>query len=274
MEPGGDWNLPSVSLTSSMLFSMVETNAEVLLRAIRTTAHPLDDDELSQRTSIRPRQTVNQTLRRLAQQGVVRRAPGPDGKIVTTLAEPSTADGSRSDVAADSAPASPIRDSAEASASNSDHALEHCQRESPAGSSAEQRAAERVMLDLLSARIGAPLDPARIALPSGTRVEVDGADPERTILVECWAHQGLPKGGQKHKVLTDALKLTWIASTMYPRPRLTLCMSDPLAAAPFVSPSKSWAAQALIDLGIRVEIVDLPPAQRERIREAQLRQFR
>jgi hypothetical protein len=51
----------------------------------------------------------------------------------------------------------------------------------------------------------------------------------------------------------DALKLTWIASTLYPRPELVLCMSDPLAAAPFQSTSTSWAALALLDLGIRID---------------------
>jgi hypothetical protein len=45
----------------------------------------------------------------------------------------------------------------------------------------------------------------------------------------CWAHQGPPKSAQKHKVLADAFKLAWIATTVYPRPQLILCLSDPLA---------------------------------------------
>ncbi len=107
-----------------------------------------------------------------------------------------------------------------------------------------------------------PLEPARISLPSGARVDVDGADLARSVLVECWAHQGPPKGGQKHKVLTDAFKLTWIASTIYPRPELILCMSDPRAAAAYLPTSKSWAAQALSDLAIRIELIE-PPDERE-----------
>jgi hypothetical protein len=62
------------------------------------------------------------------------------------------------------------------------------------------------------------------------------------------AHQGSPKSAQRHKVLADAFKLTWIATTMSPRPRLILCLSDPLAAAPFLPGARSWAARAFQDL--------------------------
>jgi hypothetical protein len=64
------------------------------------------------------------------------------------------------------------------------------------------------MLDLLSQQVGRELNPARITVPSGERVEVDGADANQSILVECWAHQGPPKSAQRHKVLADAFKLT------------------------------------------------------------------
>jgi hypothetical protein len=59
------------------------------------------------------------------------------------------------------------------------------------------------MLDLLGAQLGLELNPATITVPSGERVEVDGADASRTILAECWAHQGPPKSAQRHKVLAD-----------------------------------------------------------------------
>jgi hypothetical protein len=75
-------------------------------------------------------------------------------------------------------------------------------------------------------------------------------------------------------VLSDALKLTWIGSTLYPRPRLILCLSDPSAAAPFAPTARSWSAQALIDLGITVEVVDLPADVRAGIVAAQKRQIR
>ena len=60
----------------------------------------------------------------------------------------------------------------------------------PPGSSSEQRDAERIMLDFLGQDLGLSLEPARIALPSDARIEVDGTDAGRTVLVECWAHRG------------------------------------------------------------------------------------
>jgi hypothetical protein len=105
-------------------------------------------------------------------------------------------------------------------------------------------------------------------------VEVDGADVDRTVLVECWARQGNPKSAQRHEVLSDALKLAWISSTIYPRPRLILCLSDAVAAAPFLPGSRSWAAQALQDLTIAVHLVDLPEDVRQQLRVAQQRQYR
>jgi hypothetical protein len=144
----------------------------------------------------------------------------------------------------------------------------------PAGDSAEQRGAERVMLDLLGAQLGLELNPATITVPSGERVQIDGADASRTVLAECWAHQGPPKSAQRHKVLADAFKLAWIATTVYPRPQLILCLSDSLAAAPFQLGARSWAARALQDLSIAVRVVSLPDDLRQRLLEAQRRQYR
>jgi hypothetical protein len=75
-------------------------------------------------------------------------------------------------------------------------------------------------------------------------------------------------------VLADAFKLTWISTTMYPKPRLILCLSDPLAAAPFLPGARSWAARAFQDLGIAISVVDLPTDLRPNLLQAQRRQYR
>jgi hypothetical protein len=146
--------------------------------------------------------------------------------------------------------------------------------EVPPASSREQLDAERVMLDLLGAQLGLELHPAAITIASGEHVKVDGADAARSVLVECWAHQGPPKSAQRHKVLADAFKLAWISSTLYPRPDLILCLSDPSAAASFLPGSRAWAARAFQDLGISVSVVTLPQELRERVLAAQRRQYR
>jgi hypothetical protein len=192
---------------------------------------------------------------------MVRRQPGPDGKIVNEWLgnqeqEPETAPG----------PADAVF---KVSASG-----DHGAAPVPAGDSGEQRAAERVMLDLLGAQLGRQLNPTVITVPSGEHVQVDGADASRTVLAECWAHQGPPKSVQRHKVLADAFKLAWIATTIYPRPQLILCLSDPSAAAPFLPGARSWAARALQDHAITVRVVSLPDDLRQRLLDAQRRQYR
>jgi hypothetical protein len=240
----------------------------IVLNALRVSSRPLDDDQLSVRTGIQPRQQVNQICRTLERLGQTRRYLGPDGKIVNELVHPANADLPPKTV---SVTRPDDQDELESGEASVDRATDHGR---PPGSSLEQRDAERVMLDLLGRQLRLTLEPATITIPTGARVEVDGADADRTVLVECWAHQGSPKPAQRHKVLSDAFKLTWISRTMYPHPGLILCLSDERAAAPFVPGAKSWAAHAFQDLGIRVVLVDLPGDVRERVRAAQIRQYR
>lgn len=241
------------------------SHRERVAATIRVSSRPLDDDQIAARTGISSRQTVNQICRALELAGVVRRRPGPDGKIVNEwLGDQEREPGSTPQLesTALSGKGAPAGLSAAAS------------KAVPAGDSAEQRGAERVMLDLLGAQLGLELNPAIITVPSGERVQVDGADPSRTVLAECWAHQGPPKSAQKHKVLADAFKLAWIATTVYPRPQLILCLSDPLAAAPFLPGARSWAARAFQDHDITVRVVTLPGYLRQRLLQAQHRQYR
>lgn len=62
-----------------------------ILDAIRYA--PLDDDVLAKRLGVSQRQSVNQAARRLEAQGLLRRMPGPDGKIVNALAEATSGKG-------------------------------------------------------------------------------------------------------------------------------------------------------------------------------------
>jgi hypothetical protein len=215
-----------------------------ILELLRLAPEPLDDDELSRRSGVTPRQQVNQICRALEAGGVLRRYVDARGKIVNELRRDDVWD------------AVLDRDDG--------YTL-------PAGSSREQREAERLMLDLLGVHLGLPLQPATIGIPSGARVEVDGTDEKRTVLVECWSHLGPPKPAQRNKVLADAFKLSWVSSNLHPRPRLVLCFADRAAAAPFIPGGRSWAARALRDAGIGVMVIDLPDDVREDLLTAQTR---
>lgn len=143
-----------------------------------------------------------------------------------------------------------------------------------ASDSAEQRRADSIMMRLLAERLGVELSPTTIAFDDGVRVEIDGADAARTVLVESWARIGAPKPAQRKKVLTDALKLSWVASKLETRPsQLILLMADPVAARPFTE-GTSWGARAIADLGVDVIVVELPQLEFESITAAQIRQYR
>jgi biotin operon repressor len=230
------------------MIGRMETVRKRVLEALRLATRPLDDDELARRLDVRPRQTVNKAARKLEADGLLRRVSGPDGKRVNVL------------VGDAEVPAPVVVELATG-------------HEPPPGDSSAQRAAERLMLDALGRDLGGLiLEPARIVIDD-VRVEVDGADAERTVLVECWAHQGTVKAAQRNKVMTDALKLTWVASRLPVPPRLILCMSDPVAAAPFTT-ALSWAATAFRDLGIEVRVVSLTDETRQGVQDAQTRQYR
>ena len=142
-----------------------------------------------------------------------------------------------------------------------------------AGSSYEQRRAEPVMLALLGEALGVELAPRRLTDLDGIRVELDGASPALSILVECWAHQGSAKPAQKNKLTNDALKLSWVASWLYPKPeRLIICVSD--AEAIQHLQGKSWQRKAMDDAGIELHVVALPADVVDSITGAQKRQMR
>jgi hypothetical protein len=140
------------------------------------------------------------------------------------------------------------------------------------GDSSEQKAAERVAMDLLSERLGVPLSPLRIPLHGGGRLELDGASRDPPILVEAWAHQGPPKAAQKAKIMTDAMRLQLAARTLGTEPKLVLLLTDHEAAAHFTG--RSWMAEALRELSIEVQVVDLPEDVRQAVLRAQTRQYR
>ncbi len=75
-------------------------------------------------------------------------------------------------------------------------------------------------------------------------------------------------------MLTDALKLSWIAGHLVPRPApLVLLMADQAAARPFTG-GAGWGARAIADLGVEVVVVELSSELAATVVAAQARQFR
>lgn len=240
------------------------SNRDRILDALASSLEPLDDDELARRAGISPRQAVNQLCRTMESQGVLRRFRGADGKIVNQVVG-----GAQFSLRA---PAVPKRPNPRADGLGMEP-LVSMPTDPADGDSQEQRRAEGYMLAALGKRLGVALAPRRIFHPSGARVEVDGADDGLTILVECWAHQGSAKVAQKYKLVVDATKLNWIANSLDPKPeRLILCVSDPAAVGHLSG--VSWQAQAIRELGVEIEIVNLDPSIVSALNAAQKRQYR
>ncbi len=136
-------------------------------------------------------------------------------------------------------------------------------------SSHEQQAAEAVILTALAAELGCEVNPRSILLPGGARVEVDGvADTPRTF-VEVFAHQGALRGGQHHKVSTDALKLITLGRA-FPDARLILAFGDEAACRSLLG--RSWKAEALKTWAVEVFVAEIDAHTRDGLLAAQVRQ--
>jgi len=118
---------------------------------------------------------------------------------------------------------------------------------------------------------GITLTPGRVRLSGGAYVDVDGVAADSSAFVEVFAHQGPLKGGQRHKVTNDALKLITLGRD-HPNARLIVAFADPQAASCVTG--KSWIAVALRSARIEVIVADIGQRTRDAIRAAQEREFR
>ncbi len=142
----------------------------------------------------------------------------------------------------------------------------------PPGDSSEQQVAERWLIHALSEELGIDLAKRKLRLDDDSSLELDGYSETPLILCEAWAHVGPVKGGQKQKVMTDALKLLLANSVCGGDGRLILLFGDRDAADHFRG--TSWMAKCLTEYGIEVVVIDLALEVRAKVTTAQQRQYR
>ncbi len=210
---------------------MVASRRERVLAAIRASARPLDDVELSRRSGVRPRQTVNTICHALAADGVIDRISGPNGLIVNRLAtaSPGLLEASMLDIEVPGPEPSPG------------------QRRAGAPRSADIVAG-------LSRRLAVELSPRRISHPSGAQVAIDGVAPDNSVLVQAWTPVGPATPAQRSDLLGEAVKLFWIARVLTPMPRrLIVCAADPAAIA-HLTP-RTWQTRAIAELGVEIDVL-------------------
>jgi hypothetical protein len=142
-----------------------------------------------------------------------------------------------------------------------------------AGDSREQREAEVWLINALAEKLCIPLTKRKWYLDDGGCVELDGFCETPPVLCEVWAHIGSPKSAQKHKVMTDALKLLFVKETLNKNEsKCVLLFADYRAAEHFQG--KSWMVQCLKTYDIAVEVIKLPLELELKVQMAQKRQFR
>ena len=130
-----------------------------------------------------------------------------------------------------------------------------------------QQAAEHEVRAVLSDELGIELLPRRVNLEDGAYVNVNGVGPNESVLVEIFVHVGPLKGGQRHKIQGDVLKLATLAKT-HPASRLILAFADHEAA----DAVRGWLAYATSVWGIERRVAALPEKVRAGLIAAQERQ--
>ncbi|KYJ97539.1 hypothetical protein [Microbacterium sp. CH1] len=140
-----------------------------------------------------------------------------------------------------------------------------------ASDSSEQRSAEHAIIMAVAQELEVVLAPARIAI-GDAHVEIDGASPDYSVLVEAYARIGALKGAQPRKLATDAFKLAWAGQKLGAQ-RLILAVADE-AAAGYLRRPGAWLTAAIADAGVEVLVAALDEDMRATVLAAQARQFR
>ncbi|WIB67356.1 hypothetical protein DEI93_15585 [Curtobacterium sp. MCBD17_035] len=110
---------------------------------------------------------------------------------------------------------------------------------------------ERRMLVALGDDLGLRLRPRPMQLDERNRVEVEGMDPEGTVVVQLIGNQGTYKPAYRNKVLADCAKLAWLLRSVPTAERAVLVVTGLVAQA-----FGGWVATAAADLGIEVVVFD------------------
>ncbi|AXH34199.1 hypothetical protein DVJ78_01005 [Humibacter sp. BT305] len=100
--------------------------------------------------------------------------------------------------------------------------------------------------------LGVELRSTRLATGDGTSVEVEGADPERTVVVQFVLNGGAVRSALRNKVAADLFKLVWVCRCVAVGARPVLCVSATVAS--FLE-GRGWLPSAAADLGVAVFVV-------------------
>lgn len=130
-----------------------------------------------------------------------------------------------------------------------------------------QRVAETSVVADLNAKLSLNLASAKVLLPSGKTVQLDGYNAEERIACEVYARVGKLKGSQSDKLASDILKLLSIERQFGGQWRKIICFVD--ADAMKTLTNESWLAASAKLFGIEIYLAELPDSMRQSILQAQ-----
>lgn len=107
-------------------------------------------------------------------------------------------------------------------------------------------------------------------LPIEAKVQLDGIDPNKRIIVEVYSRIGITKGGQTNKIKGDILKFALIDKYLDDKWRKILCFTSEETAKKFRG--SSWIALAVKAFNIEIIVVELSMEMQDSLREVQKRQ--
>ena len=138
-------------------------------------------------------------------------------------------------------------------------------------SSAVQQALESVLIQSLSDSLNCALRSLRVSL-ADCEVQLDGyyrCDESRTITIaEAYARTKPLNSGSKRKILTDVLKLAFVADRLadqnpdFSVRRFLVVADESIARA---LSGDAWAAKAIENFGIQIRVEKLSEAQRQQL---------
>lgn len=145
-----------------------------------------------------------------------------------------------------------------------------------ASKSDAQQAAGREAIQALGRRKGVALESRRLSL-GDIAFQLDGyhEDAGRVVLAEVYSHIGVVRAAQRHRVMSDLLKLALLRKLLgEARPNkvieCTFAFLDEEAAA--ILRGKSWATAAAKEFGIETTVVPIEQELLAAVKAAQVRQ--
>lgn len=137
--------------------------------------------------------------------------------------------------------------------------------------SLEQRTAEDLVRDWLSAELKAPLSHGAVTLQnSNCSVQIDGYNEEAKVACEIYCRVGALKGSQPDKIASDILKLMLVEKDKGGTWTKIICFVDEEAAN--VLNKKSWLSEIARQTGVQCRIAPIEEAAKQKILAAQGRQ--